>query len=64
MIRPATSADAQAICDIYNPYIEDTVITFNPRGNDSDVDGNPITIVQIDATTPLTVGVPASPTGP
>ena len=28
MIRPATSADAQAICDIYNPYIEDTVITF------------------------------------
>ncbi len=28
MIRPATTADAQAICDIYNPYIETTVITF------------------------------------
>jgi len=28
MIRPATTADAQAICDIYNPYIEETVITF------------------------------------
>lgn len=28
MIRPATIADAQAICDIYNPYIEETVITF------------------------------------
>lgn len=28
MIRPATAADAQALCDIYNPYIEKTVITF------------------------------------
>ena len=27
-IRPATSADAQAIADTYNPYIRDTVITF------------------------------------
>lgn len=28
MIRTATTADAQAICDIYNPYVEKTVITF------------------------------------
>jgi Sortase and related acyltransferases len=28
MIRPATSADASAICSIYNHYIENTVITF------------------------------------
>lgn len=28
MIRPATEADAQAIVNIYNPYITDTVITF------------------------------------
>lgn len=27
-IRPAILADAQAIADIYNPYIRDTVITF------------------------------------
>ena len=27
-IRPAVLADAQAIADIYNPYIRDTVITF------------------------------------
>lgn len=27
-IRPATLADAQAIADIYNPYIRDTTITF------------------------------------
>lgn len=28
LIRPATQADAQAIADIYNPYIRDTTITF------------------------------------
>jgi phosphinothricin acetyltransferase len=28
MIRPATPADASAICSIYNHYIENTVITF------------------------------------
>ena len=28
MIRPATESDAQAICNIYNPYISDTIITF------------------------------------
>ena len=28
MIRPATSADARAMADIYNPYIRDTTITF------------------------------------
>jgi phosphinothricin acetyltransferase len=27
-IRPATSADAQALAAIYNPYIADTIITF------------------------------------
>mgnify|MGYP001037163643 CR=1 FL=1 len=27
-IRPATIADAAAICDIYNPYIRDTFISF------------------------------------
>lgn len=31
MIRDATSDDARAICDIYNPYIEGTVITFEER---------------------------------
>lgn len=28
LIRPATAADAAAICAIYNPYITDTIITF------------------------------------
>lgn len=28
IIRPATIADAAAICDVYNPYILDTVISF------------------------------------
>jgi len=28
LIRPATIADAAAICHIYNPYILDTVISF------------------------------------
>lgn len=27
-IRPASEADAQALVDIYNPYIHDTLITF------------------------------------
>ena len=30
MIRPARPADAQAITDLWNPIIRDTVITFNP----------------------------------
>lgn len=30
MIRPATPADADAICAIWNPIIRDTGITFNP----------------------------------
>ncbi|MFP3089876.1 N-acetyltransferase family protein [Treponema sp. TIM-1] len=29
MIRPVRSADAAAICDIYNYYVEHTVITFD-----------------------------------
>jgi L-amino acid N-acyltransferase YncA len=28
MIRSCTAADAAAICEIYNPYVRDTVITF------------------------------------
>ena len=28
MIRACTTADAAAICDIYNPYVRETVITF------------------------------------
>lgn len=28
MIRPATAADAQAIADLWNPWIKDTAITF------------------------------------
>lgn len=28
MIRPATSTDASAICDIYNHYIDNTIISF------------------------------------
>ena len=28
MIRPVQPADAQALADIYNPYIRDTTITF------------------------------------
>jgi L-amino acid N-acyltransferase YncA len=27
-IRPATPADADAVCRIYNPYVQDTIITF------------------------------------
>lgn len=27
-IRPATAADAQAICDLWNPVIRDTLFTF------------------------------------
>ena len=29
MIRPATNDDAQAIADIWNPVIRDTLVTFN-----------------------------------
>jgi L-amino acid N-acyltransferase YncA len=28
MIRPCTAADAASICDIYNHYVADTVVTF------------------------------------
>jgi phosphinothricin acetyltransferase len=28
VIRPATPADAQALADLYNPYIRETTITF------------------------------------
>lgn len=28
IIRPATVADAAAMCDVYNPYVLDTVISF------------------------------------
>jgi L-amino acid N-acyltransferase YncA len=28
MIRPVETADAQALADIYNPFIRDTIITF------------------------------------
>jgi phosphinothricin acetyltransferase len=28
MIRPVQVADAQALADLYNPYIRDTIITF------------------------------------
>jgi phosphinothricin acetyltransferase len=28
MIRPATLSDAQALAEIYNPYVRDTTITF------------------------------------
>ena len=31
MIRPATESDAQAIADIYNHYIEHTVVTFEEQ---------------------------------
>ena len=31
MIRPVKSADVQAICDIYNYYIENTFITFEEQ---------------------------------
>lgn len=34
-IRPATAADAAAICGIWNPIIRDTVITFNPVERDT-----------------------------
>lgn len=34
-IRPATAADAAAICAIWNPIIRDTVITFNPVARDA-----------------------------
>lgn len=30
MIRPATVLDAAQICAIWNPFIENTAITFNP----------------------------------
>ena len=30
MIRPATALDAQAIADLWNPWIRDTIVTFNP----------------------------------
>lgn len=38
MIRNVTSADAQAICDIYNPYIERTTVSFETE---------PLTVVQM-----------------
>jgi len=30
MIRPALATDAAAIADFWNPFIRDTVVTFNP----------------------------------
>ena len=33
-IRPATAADAPAICALWNPIIRDTVVTFNPVERD------------------------------
>lgn len=30
LIRLATSADAEAIAQLWNPYIRDTAVTFNP----------------------------------
>lgn len=30
-IRPATDADAPAICDLWNPLIRDTLVTFTTR---------------------------------
>jgi phosphinothricin acetyltransferase len=30
MIRRATPADAAAVADLWNPYIRDTAVTFNP----------------------------------
>jgi L-amino acid N-acyltransferase YncA len=38
-LRPASAADADAICAIWNPIIRDTVVTFNP------VERNPADIV-------------------
>nr|WP_320132194.1 arsinothricin resistance N-acetyltransferase ArsN1 family B [uncultured Holophaga sp.] len=35
MIRPATPADAAALASIYNPYITDTVITFEEEAVDA-----------------------------
>ena len=41
---------------------EDTSVTFDPRTNDSDIDGNALTITQINGAA-ITVGVPVSVTG-
>jgi len=41
MIRAATAADAAALADLWNPWIRDTAITFNP------VEKSPADIVQM-----------------
>ncbi|WP_306224535.1 Ig-like domain-containing protein [Bosea beijingensis] len=41
---------------------EDTPVTFDPRANDSDIDGNALTITQINGAA-VTVGVPVAVTG-
>ncbi|MFJ5370354.1 Ig-like domain-containing protein, partial [Bosea sp. CER48] len=41
---------------------EDTPVTFDPRSNDSDIDGNALTITQINGAA-ISVGVPVTVTG-
>ena len=42
MIRPVQSTDAAAICDIYNSYIRDTIITFEEEPVDRQAMGHRI----------------------
>lgn len=36
MIRPATAADAPALARLWNPWITDTAITFNPQAKSTE----------------------------
>ena len=42
MIRPATPEDAAAICAIYNPYVRDTIISFEEQEVSADEMGQRI----------------------
>jgi VCBS repeat-containing protein len=50
-----------AVNDVFSTP-EDTPVTFDPRANDSDIDGNALTITQINGAA-ITVGVPVTVTG-
>lgn len=43
LIRPATTEDATAIAAIWNPYIRDTAVTFNPKEKSDSEVGHMIT---------------------
>jgi hypothetical protein len=59
-VTPVNDAPVAVVDAVTTP--EDTAITFDPRANDSDVDGNALTITQINGTN-ITATAPVTVTG-